>query len=319
MQRIFMASPASAPTGLFSPKFKGVLFALLATVVWSGNFIVGRELVGSVPPVTLATGRWAMAFFMILPFALPSLYRDWGHLRAHWKFYTVISLIGISFFNTALYYAAHTVSALNMSLIAITAPLFTLLLSRILWGEPLSYLRAVGLVIVLTGVVLLIARGDIQTLLSLSFQMADLLVLIGALSFSIYTLLVRKKPDGVGQLTFLGVTFGLGMLFLLPLSAWELASGAPVHVTPKVFWLLVYLGAGPSLLSFWCWSLAIQHIGASGASLIYYTLPLFCGVGAVLFLNEPVLWVHYVSGAFILGGLALATREPKKAALLHDT
>lgn len=309
---------SSAPTEFFSSPCKGVFFALLATVVWSGNFIVGRELVGSVPPVTLAAARWGMAFCMIFPFALPSLRRDWGHLRAHWKFYTVISLIGISFFNTVLYYAAHTVSALNMSLIAITAPLFTLLLSRILWGEPLSYSRAVGLVIVLVGVVLLIARGDIQTLLSLSFQMADLLVLLGALSFSIYTLLVRKKPEGAGQLTFLSVTFGLGMLFLLPLSAWEIAAGAPVHITPKVLWLLVYLGAGPSLLSFWCWSLAIQHIGASRASLIYYTLPLFCGVEAVIFLQEPVLWVHYVSGAFILGGLGLATREHKKAALLHD-
>ena len=306
-----MQSPKN-PNSFFNKNTQGTIFALLATIVWSGNFIVSREMVGALPPVTLAFLRWVAAVGFLLPFGIKAIHKDWAHLCQHWRYYLIASVIGISIFNTLYYIAAHYVSALNLSLIAITAPVFTLILSRIIWGEAISYKRAFGLLIVLGGILLLVARGDMQVLLSLSFAWADLLALGGALSFAIYTLLLRSRPQGASQLTFLLTTFGLGMLCLIPFVVWELASGAEVHLSTKVWLLILYIGLGPSLFSFWCWGMAIERIGASKASIIYYTLPLFCGVEAVIFLNEPILWVHYASGALILGGLYFATNTVKK-------
>lgn len=156
-----------------SPTAQGALFALAATVVWSFNFIAGRGLAETAPPCTLAFGRWLTAFCAILPFALPALKREWRHFLAYWPYYLIISFIGIAFFNTAIYKGAHTVPALNMTLIATTSPLFTLLLARLFFGEAISPLRMLGIGLAFCGVILLVCRGDLRVLSSLSFHAGD--------------------------------------------------------------------------------------------------------------------------------------------------
>lgn len=309
-----MSTPPESPKRSFqvSPVWLGALFALAATVVWSFNFIAARGLVDSAPPCTLAFGRWLTAFCAVMPFALPGLIREWRHFVSHWFYYLAISLIGIAFFNTAIYRGAHTVPALNMTLIATTSPLFTLILARIFLGEGISRLRLLGISLAFCGVVLLVCRGDISVLASLSFHEGDLLILAASLSFSIYTLLVRKKPEGCGILSYLAVTFGLGMIMLLPAVIWENAQGQTMQFTSGVIAGLLYMGLGASLFSFWCWARAISLIGPGRSAVIYYSLPLFTGIEAVIFLGEPVLWVHFASGALILGGLLLATGEVKR-------
>lgn len=306
-----MSQQPAATHKFMSPTCLGVLFALAATIVWSFNFIAARGLAESVPPCTLAFGRWFVAFCAVLPFALPSLIREWRHFLEHWRYYLIISLIGIAFFNTAIYKGAQTVPALNMTLIATTSPLFTLVLARFFFGESISAARLAGIFLALCGVLLLVARGDVQALLSLSFHEGDLYLLSASLSFSIYTLLVRKKPGGCGLLSYFTVTFGLGMAFLAPAVIWELRQAPSFQITPTLVGGLLYMGLGASLFSFWCWARAINLIGPSRAAVIYYSLPLFAGIEAVFLLGEPVLWVHFAGGGLILGGLCLATVEGK--------
>ena len=293
----------------FTPGAQGVFYALLATFVWSFNFIAGRALADAAPPCTLALLRWSAAFCAILPFALPELRQKWRHFTGNAGYYLLTGAIGIAFFNTALYIAAHHVAALNMSLIAISSPLFTILLSRILFGEAVSLRRAAGIGTVLLGVLALIAQGDVRSLAALSFQPMDLLVLLAAISFSLYALLVRKKPQGGGERSYFAVLFGIGALLLLPFSAWELLHGGQIRSSSSLLFGVLYMGLGASLFSFWFWSKAISLIGPARAAVVYYSLPLFCAVEATLMLGEPVLQVHYISGALIVGGLLLATRQ----------
>lgn len=306
-----MSSTQTQPGDTSSSFRQGIFFALAATIVWSFNFIAGRGLADSVPPCTLAFGRWLVAFCAVFPFALPGLKREWRHFIEHWRYYFIISFIGIAYFNTAIYKGAHTVPALNMTLIATTSPLFTLILARLFLGESISIKRFLGIVTAFLGVILLVCRGELAVLASLSFHEGDLLLLSAALSFSIYTLLVRKKPQGCGLMPYFAVTFGLGMVFLLPGVVWETAQGQETVFSTGLVVGLLYMGLGASLLAFWCWARAIGMIGPGRASIIYYSLPLFTGVEAVIFLGEPILWVHFASGVLILGGLVLATNEKR--------
>ncbi|MDL2216194.1 DMT family transporter [Desulfovibrio sp. OttesenSCG-928-M14] len=290
---------------------KGALFAILATFVWSFNFIVGRGLADSIPPCVLASGRWLVAFLAVLPFAWRDIVRDYRHFLDNWRYYFVLSILGVTYFNTAIYAAAKSVPALNLSLIATSSPLFTVLLARIVFGEAITLSRLAGIGAAFCGIVLLITRGDLAVLTGLSFNGGDLLMLSAAFSFSLYTLLVRKKPSGCSTLSYLTVTFGLGLVMLLPFSAWELSVTDLPSFTPALAGAFLYMGVGASLFSFWCWARAIEAIGPSKAAIIYYSLPFFCGIEAVVFLGEPVLWVHFVGGGLILGGLALATRDNK--------
>ena len=313
-------SPVGASPFIPQPRVAGVIFALLATMVWSFNFVVGRGLADAIPPCTLAFCRWLTALCAVLPFALPSLVREWRHFFQHWRYYVITSLFGIAFFNTAIYIGAHSVPALNMSLIATSSPLFTIILSRMFFGEAITRARMAGLVIVFFGILSLMSKGEFSRLASLSFGSGDLLLLSAALSFSVYTLLVRKKPEGCGQAAYFTVTFGLGMIILLPAVFWEAVHALPVQYSFSLVGALLYLGLGASLFSFWCWSRAIATIGPAKSAVIYYSLPLFSGIEAVLFLDEPVLWIHFASGALILGGLILATREdPGKRANISES
>lgn len=298
---------------LFSPAVIGVFFALLATVVWSFNFVAGRGLAEAVPPCTMAFFRWLIAFLAVLPIALPAVLRERAHFIAHWRYYLITSLIGVTYLNTAIYIGAHTVEALNMSLIAVSSPLYTVALSRILFKEPLPLSRVVGILLALAGVVLLITRGELERLTTLSFNTGDLWMLSAALSFASYTLLVRRKPAGCGDLSFLAVTFGVGLFFLAPFTAYELfVAKADFHFSWQIGGAFLYMGVGASLFAFWCWSRAIGSIGASKASVVYYSLPLFTGLEAVILLGEPLHWVHGVSGLLVISGVAFATREGKR-------
>jgi drug/metabolite transporter (DMT)-like permease len=291
---------------------KGILFALLAIIGWSFNFIFGRGLSTVIPPCTLAALRWTIAFFVILPFALPALIRERDYFKKHLPYYLLISFFGTTYFNTALYMAAHATPALNLSLIACTTPIFTIILSRMMFKEPIHTTRVAGIIIALLGVFLLLSRGNLEALTSLSFNGHDLLMLSSAFAFAIYTLLVRKKPIGCSTLSFLAATFGLGLIPLIPASAWELMQGAEIQFKPELITGLIYMGFIASLLCFWLWGKAIAAIGPAKTTVIYYSLPFFCGVEAIIFLGEPVTWVHFTAGLLILGGLILATKEKLK-------
>ncbi len=304
----FSANKTVVNNNPLSQTSRGVLYVMLAVVVWSGNFIVGRALIYTVPPITLAFFRWTLAFIVLLPFVWTQVMQSLPTVKKHWLFFIIISAIGVSYFNTAIYFAAHTTSALNMSFIALSGPLFTMLWARILYQEHLTRRQIIGVGITLAGVVCLISKGDMDVLLNLSFGVGDLLMLTSSLGFSIYTIMLRKVPVTVKPLAFLAITFGIGSLILSPFFIWDFFIVAtPIPYSFSLAAIFMYLAVGPSIISFFAWGKALQCIGATKTSILYYTLPLFCGVEAVFLLGEPVLWVHLFSGILIVGGMVIAT------------
>ncbi len=303
------AQPAAAPR---SAEMRGVVLTLAAVLVWSANYIVGRALVGEVPPVMLAFWRWFFAFLAVLPLAARPLSRDWPIIRKHLRYYALTALLGVTVFNTLIYMAAHTSPALNIAFIVSCAPLLVLPAARVFYNAPLPPRALLGLVLVLAGVVLLLCKGNLAVLAGMSSSAGDLLSVLSAICFAAYTLLVRKAPEGASPWSFLAVTFGLGLLFLLPFVGLEQYLTTQAFLpSVKVWSCLVFVGVGPSLFSFACWNRAIAYIGPVKASILYYTMPLVSGVYAVIFLGEPVLWVHFAGGGLIVAGQLLGTVRGK--------
>ncbi|MDR2161383.1 MAG: DMT family transporter [Desulfovibrio sp.] len=309
MSHIRYPFPAPDRFPFSGPEAKGILLALAATLIWSVNFIICRGIADTVPPVCLSFLRWFTGFVCLLPFTLVSVVRQRRHFIQYWRYYVIIGLVCVSLVNTLIYIAAHTVAALNLSLIAASSPLFVLILSRVFYHEPIVPRRMAGIAVVLAGICLLITRGDLGILLQLDFQQGDLVMLAGAFFFALYTLIARRQPAGVGQFTALTVIFGIGVLFLLPPLVCEARQVPAIHFTLPVVGMLLYLGIGASILGFWFWGKAIALIGPARTAAIYYSIPLFCGLEAVLFLGEAIFWFHIVSGVLILGGLLAATMQ----------
>ncbi len=137
-------------------RMAGYLCAIAATLFWSGNFIIARELNDSVAPVSLAFGRWLVAVLVLFPFAIRSLLREWTSVKENLAYLSITAFTGITVFNTLLYIGGQTTSALNLALISITAPIFIVIFARIFYGELITLYKAAGIFLVMTGIIALI-------------------------------------------------------------------------------------------------------------------------------------------------------------------
>ena len=289
----------------------GIFFAIGATVIWSGNFIIARGVHDAIPPVTLSFLRWLTAFAFIAPFSFNSFRNDYAIIKQNYKYVLLTSFLGITVFNTLIYIAGHSTEAINLSLIAITTPVFIIIFSRIFFKEKIHFLNICGIILTLSGVIMLICRGSLDTLLNISFSAGDFWMLSAAVTFSLYSLLIRKKPEGIGTMSFLFATFGAGLIMLIPFVLYEYADNNTAVFSMKVIVSVLYAGIFASIGGFLLWNKAIAHIGASKSGIIYYSLPLFSTLWAILILGEKVQFVHFVSMILIVSGIFIATKKQR--------
>ena len=136
-------------------------------------------------------------------------------------------------------------------------------------------------------------------------------MLMGAIIFAIYSILILKKPPQLGILAFQLSTFILGLIFLLPFLAWEYAVVGPSAYEADAIYSILYLGVFASLFSFVLWNQSILLIGVSKTGMVYYTLPIFSGVMAWYFLGEDIGLLHLGSGVLIVSGIFMANHQKK--------
>src|SRR5690348_17218945 len=123
------SQPASARAWFANQPYLLLSFTAL---FWAGNAIVGRLAAGHIPPVTLSFLRWGLAFLTILPVAWPHVRRDWPMIRSRLGLMIILSITGISAFNTMQYWALEHTQALNTLLLQSALPLFVAIWSLIL-------------------------------------------------------------------------------------------------------------------------------------------------------------------------------------------
>ena len=218
-----------------------------------------------------------------------------------------VALTGITLFNTFLYVAAHYTTAINLALIGTTSsPVFAIILAALFLKERVGLLRIFGLLICISGIMMLLTGGAAHKLLTLQFTTGDAWVLLAALFFAIYNTLVRKKPQSISPLTFLFASFAIGTIVLFPFYVYETMHTPAVAWSAGLFGAILYLGAGTSVVAYLCWNLAIGKLGAARTALFGNLIPLFSIIEAVILLNEKFTRIHLFSGLLIMAGLIMA-------------
>ena len=288
---------------------KGVLFALLATFLWSVNMVIASGVKGHIPPVGLAFWRWTIACIVLAPFALKSTIRSYKIVKKHFWFLTITAVLGVTIFNTLIYFAGKTTSAVNLSLIAISIPLFIIAISRIIFKEKVSNLKILGILIIISGVLVLITKGSLASLLTINFTIGDLLMLLACFFFACYTLLVRKKPAELDSKVFLFSIFLIVTLVLLPFYIVEHIYYEKVTFDSKTLLITSYVGIFASLVSYYLWNEAIALIGTSKTALIYYLIPIFSGILAYFFLDQAIEFIQIISMIIIVVGLLITNKK----------
>lgn len=287
---------------------QGFLLAIIATLLWSGNFIIARKVSHTISPISLAFYRWACASLVLFPFAYKKVITELPHFKANWKILSLIALTGIALFNTFVYVAGHNTTAINMALIGTTSsPIFATIMAVVFLKERLSFYRIIGMILCILGIVLLISKGSWEVLLSFKFSSGDAWILAGAFAFAVYNILVRKKPIHISALSFLLIIFVFGTLMLFPFFILEQSIvKASIEWSNSLIGSILYLGIGTSVLAFWCWNLAISKLGAGRTVLFGNLIPIFSTLEAVLILGEAITPIHFYSGILVIAGLVIA-------------
>ena len=290
----------------------GISLAVLATLIWSGNFIIARGVINDIPPVALAFYRWLLATFILLSFAWKKIPGAMDVARKNILFFVVAAVTGISMFNTFVYIGGHYSEAINLALIGTTtSPIMSVILARIFLKEHVGPVTVAGMVICVIGVLLLLTRGNIQNLLELSFSKGDWWVLAAASAFAVYNTMVKKKPAAIDPVSFLFVIFLLGTIFLVPFYLFEFGEAGGFKISTANLLVLLYLGLGASVICFLLWNMAIARLGSGRTALFGNLIPVFSSIEAVIILSEKISWIQVVSFAIVIAGLLVANLQKR--------
>ena len=287
--------------------YTGIVFAILATVIWSGNFIVARGVIHQIPPFSLAFYRWLTAAFIMLPLAIKKFRTEKSVVAANWKYFFWVSLTGITLFNTLIYIGGHYSPAINLALIGTTSsPVFAVLLAAIFLKDKIKPLRIFGMIICISGIIVLLSGGSLRRLINFHFSTGDLWVLGAAMAFAIYNTLVRKKPAGISAVSFLFTIFSFGSLLLLPFYTLEILNTDSISWDSSLVLIVIYLGLGASVICYLLWNGAIARLGSPRTALFGNLIPIFSTFEAVWILDEQITPIHLISGLLVVTGLIIA-------------
>ncbi|CCD86288.1 putative transport protein; permease of the drug/metabolite transporter (DMT) superfamily [Bradyrhizobium sp. ORS 285] len=285
------------------------LLLTLASLFWAGNIVLARYVAGHVPPLTLSCIRWIGTFLMLWPFARQHLVRDWRTLLANWPLLLVLALTGFAINNALSYWAMQYTQALNGLLIQSSAPLFVALWSLVLFGVRLTAAQFAGIAMSLTGVLVILLRGDLGALAAIQFNRGDLMFAGALLVFGIYSAVMTRRP-AVHQLSLIASCTALGALLLLPLAAWEYSSGFVLQLDLLSVLTLGYVVVFASTLAYLFFNRGIGLIGPNRAAPFLHLVPLFGSVLAILLLGEELKPFHLGGYALVIAGVVIASRVP---------
>ena len=287
------------------------LFLTFTMLFWAGNHVVGRWAGAHIPPVTLAALRWTGATILLAPFAWRSLREDWAIVRARLPFLAVLGVLGGALFNTLQYMALVHTSAISAAVLNSVTPILIVSVAFLLLGERVRAVQAAGIATSLLGVLIVLGKGDPRALLSSQLNRGDVYMLVALALWSVYSVLLQKRPAMHG-LSFALVTFFIAAALNLLLAAGEMAMGSGgFEVTPQIVGAIGYVVVFPSLLAYLCYNRGVQIIGASRAGVFIHLVPMFTAVLAMLFLGEHPEPFHAAGFVLILAGVWLGSRPRK--------
>jgi drug/metabolite transporter (DMT)-like permease len=280
--------------------------AAFAMFLWGAGMVMGRWVHGVTPPIGLTFWRCFLGFLALLPFATGELRGDWPIFRRHWPTFVLLGFFMFGGGTVAMFTGLHRTTAINAGLINAVEPTAIMLFAVILFGDPVSIRQWIGVAVSFVGVVILIARADIETLLAFRFNAGDLWIVGAAVCWALYANWVRKVPRGLGPFGAVLAMLATGAAMTLPFYVLESVAGWPMALDVKTVTTTLFLAVFASAVGTVYWNRAVGALGAGRAALYVNLLPVYIVALAIVFLGETPMTYHLVGTAVIALGLYLA-------------
>ena len=283
----------------------GILSGLAAAAIWGGMYVVSKVVLDIIPPFSLVSLRLVLGISVL--WLILWLRGGVGLSRKQilqaigvgWVGYGIS--LGLQFVGTRLSTAS------NGALVTSATPAFVLLFAAWLLGERITGRRFVALLVSTLGVLAVIDPRTAR--FSPDLFWGNLSLVGAALTWALYSVLVRKVTRQLPVLPATMVFLWGGFLITIPASAWELSTMPVGHITLGVILGILYLGVISTALAMYLWNKAFATLEASTASLTFFAQPVVGAALGGLFLHEKLSLLFLVGGVLIGIGLWLAANE----------
>lgn len=290
------------------------LLLTLPPLLWAGNAVIGRMVVSLVPPLTLNLLRWSTALLLLLPLA-PWMLRPDSPFWPRWRRYLLLGLLGIGCYNSLQYLALHTSTPINVTLVGSSMPAFMLAIGALFFGHRVTHSQVAGALLSFTGVLVVLARGDLSLLAGVRLKPGDIYMLIATAAWAWYSWMLARVNEDPSEIRSNWAAFliaqlvpGVAWSTLFTAGEWAVAEQS-IHWGWPLLTALAYVAVGPSILAYRFWGTGVQRAGPNIASFFTNLTPLFAAVLSAAFLGEAPHLYHALAFALIVGGIVVSSRR----------
>ncbi len=298
-----------------------LIFLMLPPLLWAANAVFARLAIESLGPLWLNALRWGLALLILLPLGWRALASAEARaaLRARWVYLGILGLIGVGAYNGLQYLALRTSTPVNVTLIASSLPLWSMLVGALFYAVHPTRRQLTGAALSLVGVLTVLSRGDPQVLWNIQLVEGDLLMVLAIVGWAVYSWMLARPPAsmrGAARPDWTWAEFLLAQCVFGTVIAFA-AAGLHEAVAPSVTpdWnagllaTIVFIAVGPSVIAYRCWGLAVTEGGPALAAVFYNLTPLIAAVLSVLVIGEWPQPYHGVAFLLIVAGIGAAARK----------
>ena len=294
---------------MFSKDKNAYIFLILATLFWSGNFIVGKAAsLFEIPPFTLNFYRWIFAWLILAPFTLKEIFQKKNYIINNIKLILILGVTSITVFNSIVYYSLNFTQVISGVLMISTIPVMIIFFCWVFKIEKTNFYQILGVFFSLMGVVVIVTNANISKLLNLNFNKGDLWMVVAMFSWAMYSALLRKKKLKLSQISLLQTIISAGLILLLPAYLIEMALGYKVDIHLPFILTLTYVVLFPGLASFFFWIKGISIIGSNRSGIFLHLMPIFSTIMAMFIFKEKFMIFHLIGAILIITGIILSSK-----------
>ena len=286
--------------------FAGLLAGLGAASIWGGMYVVSKVVLDVIPPFALLSIRLVMGALVLGIIIYFRKSKTEFTKEQFWKS-LLVGVVGYGISLGFQFVGTKLSTASNGSLVTSATPAFVLIFAPFLLGEKTTTRRIVALIVSTLGVLAVIDPRNAE--LSPTLFWGNMSLLAAALTWALYSVLVRKVSQSGDLLTSSAVMLLGGLPSSIAFGFWEVNTQGVGAITPSIIGGLLFLGIISTAIAMFLWNYAFAELPAAVASLTFFAQPVVGTLLGWFFLAEKITPLFLFGGALISVGILIATRE----------
>ena len=283
----------------------GTLAGLCAASLWGVMYVVSKVVMETVPPFVLVTSRLLLGAGTLALFVI----RRGRPVvpRSHILQILMVGLIGYGISLGFQFYGTMLSTASNGAMVTATTPAFVLPIAALILGERITLQRIIALTLSTVGV--LVVVNPLRSSIEQGYMTGNLCLVTAALTWALYSVIVRKMTANYDVLTFSMYAFLGGLPVSVSLGVWELTQQPIGTLTWGILGGILFLGIICTALAMFLWNTAFKHLDAGIAGLTFFAQPLVGAALGALLLHDKLSLSFIFGGVLILGGILFSSHQ----------